>query len=202
MTVLKRVHRYGDSQKLTGLLYLHNITDESDKGPSQRPLTVMKGLCGHDPMKKIVVITTFWDEVPVQEGEEYEDRLRKKCTYKTFSDAGVKFVRWQDDATDKALADLRVDSLASILFDLAALGSASSVMTKEPGHLTKGTGVWEGDETSELNANQKPARGMPGADDVGPVVGLVEGTTQQEGDAKARLRHTASGCIALIFYYP
>ena len=40
------------------------------------------------------------------------------------------------------------------------------------------------------------------AHDVEPVVGLVEGTTQQEGDAKARLRHTGSGCIALIFYQP
>ena len=200
MTVLKRVHRYGDRRKLSGLLYLHNILDERDKGPSQRCLTAIKSLCGHDPMKKIVVITTFWDEVPVQERVEYEDRLRKKYTYKTFSDAGVKFVRWQNDATDKALTDLRVDSLASVLFDLAALGSASSVMPKEPGHVTKGTGAREGEGPSELNANQVPARGLPGADDIEPVAGLVEGATQQEGDAKVRLRHTASGCIALIFY--
>jgi hypothetical protein len=172
VTVLKRVHRYGDSRKLSGLLYLHNIHDERDKGPSQRCLTPMESLCGHDLMKKIVVITTFWDEVPVQEGVEYEDRLRKKYTYKTFSDAGVKFVRWQNDATDM---DLRVDS---ILFDLAALGSAS-VISKEPGHVTQGTGAREGEETSELKANQEP------------MVGLVEGTTQQEGDAKARLRRTA-----------
>ena len=199
MTILKKVHRYGDGSKLSGLLYLHNIQDESIRGPSQRCLMRMKSLCGHDPMKKFVVITTFWDEVLVQKGVEYEDRLRKD-TYKVFSDAGVKFVRWQNDATDKALTDLRVDSLASILFDLAALGSASPVMPKDPGHVTIGTGAREGEEPSELNAIQVPARGLPGADDVEPVVGLVEGATQQEGDAKARLRHTASGCIALIFY--
>lgn len=185
MTKLKSfLKTYGDSRKLSGLLYLHNIQDERDKGPSQRCLTAMNTLCGHDLMKKIVVITTFWDDVPVEEGVEYEDRLRKKYTYKTFSDAGVKFVRWQNDATDKALTDLRVDSLASILFDLAALGSASSVMPKEPGHVTKGTGAREGEETSELTANQELARGLPGADDVEPMVGLVEGTTQQEGNAK------------------
>ena len=90
--------------------------------------------------------------------------------------------------------------MISILFDLAAPGSASSVMPKEPGHVTKGTGAREGEEPSELNANQVPARGLPGADDIEPVAGLVEGATQQEGDAKVRLRHTASGCIALIFY--
>jgi hypothetical protein len=171
VTVLKRVHRYVDSRKLSGLLYLHSIQDERDKGPLLRCLMLMKSLFGHDLMKKIVVITTFWDEVTVQEGVGYEDRL-KNYTYKTFSDAGVKFVRWQNDATDM---DLRVDS---ILLDLAALGSAS-VIPKEPGHVTQGTGAREGEETSELKANQEPA------------VGLVEGTTQQEGDAKARPRRTA-----------
>jgi len=198
VTVLKRVHRYGDSRKLSGLLYLHNIQDESDKGPSLRCLTAIKSLCGHDPMKKIVVITTFWDEV--QEGVEYEDRLRQESAYKIFSDVGVKFIRWQNDATDKALMDLRVYSLASILIDLAALGSASSMMSKEPGHVTEGTGAREGEGTSKLKANKESARGLPGADDVEPVVEIVEGTTEQEEDAKARPRHTASGCIALIFY--
>ena len=118
MTVLKRVHRYDDSRKLSGLLYLHNIQDEHDKGPSRRCFTMMKSLCAQSSAERIVVITTFWDKVPIQEGVKYEDRLRKKDPYKM---SGAKFVRWQNNATDKGHTDMRVGSLIDILSDPAAL---------------------------------------------------------------------------------
>ncbi|KAG6382095.1 hypothetical protein JVT61DRAFT_737 [Boletus reticuloceps] len=54
---------YRNKIKLSGLLYLHRISDVRMAGTPLRNLSVFKDLCGNDNMKNIVLVTTMWDEV-------------------------------------------------------------------------------------------------------------------------------------------
>ncbi|KAF8557842.1 hypothetical protein OG21DRAFT_1406255 [Imleria badia] len=67
---------YRNNVKLTGLLYLHRISDVRFAGTPLRNLAVFKDLCGDGNLKNIVLVTTMWDEVKDQAvGSQREDEL-------------------------------------------------------------------------------------------------------------------------------
>ena len=63
---LTQCHSYHNNVKLTGLLYLHRISDVRLAGTPLRSLAVFKDLCGDDNLKNIILVTTMWDEVDSQ----------------------------------------------------------------------------------------------------------------------------------------
>lgn len=48
---------------LTGIIYLHRITDRRMSGSSVRNLDMFKALCGEDAYKHIVLATTMWENL-------------------------------------------------------------------------------------------------------------------------------------------
>ncbi|KAF8420754.1 P-loop containing nucleoside triphosphate hydrolase protein [Boletus edulis BED1] len=67
---------YRNKIKLSGLLYLHRISDVRMAGTPLRNLSVFRDLCGNDNMKNIVLVTTMWDEVKDQSiGSKREEEL-------------------------------------------------------------------------------------------------------------------------------
>ncbi|CAK4034540.1 P-loop containing nucleoside triphosphate hydrolase [Lecanosticta acicola] len=61
---------------LSGLVYLHPISDNRFRGSALRNLFMFKQLCGSSCLPSIVLATTMWDIVPIEDGERREAQLR------------------------------------------------------------------------------------------------------------------------------
>lgn len=66
---------------LTGIIYLHRITDRRMSGSSIRNLDMFKALCGEDAYKHVVLATTMWEQVDLKIGEQRENELKSKPDY-------------------------------------------------------------------------------------------------------------------------
>ncbi|KAF8345737.1 P-loop containing nucleoside triphosphate hydrolase protein [Amanita rubescens] len=85
-------------KKLSGIIYLHRITDPRMGGISNRNLRLFKKLCGDDALKNVVVVTTRWDEIPGNDKEAMgrrEDQLMKTkgMFFEPLIAAGGRFLR-------------------------------------------------------------------------------------------------------------
>jgi hypothetical protein len=63
---------------LSGLLFLHRISDNRMGQSPLRLLETFKNICGEDAFQNIVLVTTMWDEVAPEDGEAREQQLRDK----------------------------------------------------------------------------------------------------------------------------
>jgi hypothetical protein len=69
---------YLHKRKLQGVIYLHRIDNPRMEGSALRNLRMFRKLCGEDPLRNVILATTFWDKVSGQVGEEREAELRVK----------------------------------------------------------------------------------------------------------------------------
>ena len=67
---------YAENIRLTGIIYLHRITDTRMGGVALKNLTMFKKLCGEDSFSSVVLATTFWEDVDVENGNRREMELR------------------------------------------------------------------------------------------------------------------------------
>lgn len=60
--------------RLSGIIYLHRISDVRMQGSAKLNLSMFKKLCGPDALKNVILVTTMWDRVSEAEGaaREYE----------------------------------------------------------------------------------------------------------------------------------
>ena len=70
-------HRSKSGRKLTGIIYLHRITDPRMGGISIRNMRTFRKLCGEDALRNVVVVTTRWDDV-LQKDREAMGRREKE----------------------------------------------------------------------------------------------------------------------------
>jgi hypothetical protein len=66
---------YQDKIQLTGILYLHRITDVKMAGTAFNNLRMFKKLCGESFYPRVTLATTFWDTVPEADGKRREAEL-------------------------------------------------------------------------------------------------------------------------------
>ncbi|OCK79036.1 hypothetical protein K432DRAFT_262136, partial [Lepidopterella palustris CBS 459.81] len=102
---LKRAH---DSKiYVTGIIYLHRITDPRMGGSAVRNLRLLKKICGPDFYGNLVLATIRWNEVSPEEGERRERGLRTKDTYwEEFIKQGAT-IRRHDDERESAIRIIR-----------------------------------------------------------------------------------------------
>lgn len=67
--------------KLTGIVYLHRITDVRMGGTARKDLQMFKKLCGEDSFSSVVLATTMWSEVSAQDGNRRELELRSSTEF-------------------------------------------------------------------------------------------------------------------------
>ncbi|KAI0342632.1 hypothetical protein BDW22DRAFT_1357085 [Trametopsis cervina] len=88
---------YSQQRLLTGILYLHRITDNRMTGSSVRNLQAYQALCGPNALKNSIVVTTMWSRADPAKGEQYEQELKSKDKFfKPALDHGAKFIRHLD----------------------------------------------------------------------------------------------------------
>lgn len=67
---------YKEGTRLSGILYLHRITDVRMQGSAMRNLRVFRELCGKDCFKNVALCATFWDAAEEDESI-LNERLRE-----------------------------------------------------------------------------------------------------------------------------
>jgi hypothetical protein len=66
---------YTEHIKLSGIIYLHRISDVRMQGSAKKNLFMFKKLCGNDALKNVILATTMWDRVTEAEGTVRELEL-------------------------------------------------------------------------------------------------------------------------------
>ena len=64
--------------KLTGIIYLHEITQTRMFGAIRKNLDMFRKLCGDEALRNVVLGTTKWDEVKPDKGQQREQELKDK----------------------------------------------------------------------------------------------------------------------------
>lgn len=68
-------HAYLEKTQLTGIIYLHRISDRRMSGSSTKNLRLLHSLCGTKNLSHVSLVTTMWDNVKKEEGESREAEL-------------------------------------------------------------------------------------------------------------------------------
>jgi len=92
---------YQKGIKLSGIIYMHRISDNRMGGLSQRNFKMFKEICGIEAAKNVVIVTSMWDEVHADRGEAREIEL-KSLFFKPILDQGAQLLR-NDNTQQSAL---------------------------------------------------------------------------------------------------
>ena len=82
---------------LSGLLFFHRISDNRMGGSPIKNLKMFQNLCGVEALNKVVLVTTMWDEVDEEEGNNRENELTTNY-WKTMIDLGCRTSRFHNNA--------------------------------------------------------------------------------------------------------
>ena len=86
---------------LSGLLFFHRISDNRMGGSPIKHLKMFQNLCGIEALKNVVLVTTMWDEVDEEEGNNRESELTSSY-WKTMIELGCHTSRFHNN-TESAL---------------------------------------------------------------------------------------------------
>ncbi|KAI9824186.1 MAG: hypothetical protein M1819_000897 [Sarea resinae] len=92
---------YKDETLLSGIIYLHRISDVRMSGSSIKNLRMFRKLCGAENMSKVCLLTTMWDMVDPQDGSAKERELQGPGFWGTLIASGAS-IRRHDRKIDSA----------------------------------------------------------------------------------------------------
>jgi hypothetical protein len=72
---------YSSSVKLDGIIYLHRISDVRMQGSAKKNLLMFKKLCGTNALQNVILATTMWNKVTLEEGADREDELKANSEF-------------------------------------------------------------------------------------------------------------------------
>ena len=103
---------YRSGTKLSGIIYLHRITDDRMRGSSMRSMRMFRQLCGESFYRNLLLGTTCWSLIPEEVGKQRETELMTDENFwKNLIGKGAQFVRIPDDGF----------TAKEIIYDLACL---------------------------------------------------------------------------------
>ena len=68
--------KYSEGKLLSGIIYLHRISDVRMDGSSNKYVKIFQRLCGRNALKNVLLTTTQWSNVDQAQGEKREGELR------------------------------------------------------------------------------------------------------------------------------
>ena len=66
---------YNAKIRLSGIIYLHRISDVRMQGSAKKNLFMFRKLCGPEALKNVILATTMWDRISETEGKARENEL-------------------------------------------------------------------------------------------------------------------------------
>jgi len=89
-TFLATTYEHGST--LSGVIYIHRISDKRFTGIAGRNFKMFRELCGDSTLRNVVLVTNMWGEVSQDVGEEREEELTTNF-FKPVLDKGAQLVR-------------------------------------------------------------------------------------------------------------
>ncbi|KAI0928759.1 hypothetical protein AcW1_005911 [Taiwanofungus camphoratus] len=92
-------------KKLTGIIYMHRITDNRMGGTALKNFNLFQDICGPKAMKNVTIVTTMWDVPSARRyGEDREKQLQNRW-YKEALAQGAHMERHQNtpESTNKII---------------------------------------------------------------------------------------------------
>ena len=115
--ITKTCNRYQRGIQLSGILYLHRITDNRVPNSFLRNIELLRRLCGDDAFSNIRFVTTHWDLLTDQsEGERGEKELCSKY-WDYFIEGGSQVFRFQNTHPSawKIISSLPMEGKATLI---------------------------------------------------------------------------------------
>ncbi|KAN0081953.1 hypothetical protein V8E54_003251 [Elaphomyces granulatus] len=92
---------YAEEIRLTGIIYLHRISDTRLRQAARKNLKMFKALCGEDGLPSVVLATTRWTNVSLVDGIMRETELKENSNmWKKMIERGSRV--WRQDEDDKS----------------------------------------------------------------------------------------------------
>ncbi|KZP07743.1 hypothetical protein FIBSPDRAFT_1052802 [Athelia psychrophila] len=103
---------YEQGATLSGVIYMHRISDVRVGGISRRNFSMFRKLCGDDSLKNVALVTNMWSEVDPAVGDAREAELRSKdIFFKPVLDKHAQLLRHDGTlATAQAIVAQIVDN--------------------------------------------------------------------------------------------
>ncbi|EMD33879.1 hypothetical protein CERSUDRAFT_125649 [Gelatoporia subvermispora B] len=99
---------YESGYKLSGIIYMHRISDFRMTGVSRRNFSMFRKLCGDEALRNVVIVTNMWGEVTTERGAAREKELASDdILFKPVLDKGARMVR-HDNTCESAQAILNL----------------------------------------------------------------------------------------------
>ncbi|KAG7092042.1 hypothetical protein E1B28_008423 [Marasmius oreades] len=97
---------YKNGIQLSGVLYLHRITDNRVSGVTRRNMMMFQQLCGFNAMSNVIIVTTMWQKLENQdEGARREQQLGAKSIFlKQALEGGAQLIRHPQNTKESARA--------------------------------------------------------------------------------------------------
>ncbi|KDR82091.1 hypothetical protein GALMADRAFT_276688 [Galerina marginata CBS 339.88] len=93
--------RYEEKVLLSGIIYLHRVTDNRMSGTPYRNLRIFGELCGERAARNVSLITTMWDRLDQDLGKSREQSLRETF-WKPMLDNGATIARFNNNEPTSA----------------------------------------------------------------------------------------------------
>ncbi|KAF8896196.1 hypothetical protein BD779DRAFT_1466201 [Infundibulicybe gibba] len=85
---------YVGGKKLTGIIYIHRISDNRMGGVSTRNLKMFRRLCGENTLRNVAIVTNMWGQVDRAQGDARECELASNENFfKPVLDKGARLHR-------------------------------------------------------------------------------------------------------------
>ncbi|KAH8103309.1 P-loop containing nucleoside triphosphate hydrolase protein, partial [Cristinia sonorae] len=98
---------YRQDKKLSGIVYMHRISDTRMSGVSKRNFGMFRSLCGEKTLRNVVLVTNMWGEIQQSVGEAREHELATDdILFKPVLDKGAAMARHMN-SSESALAILQ-----------------------------------------------------------------------------------------------
>ncbi|KAH9931008.1 P-loop containing nucleoside triphosphate hydrolase protein, partial [Fomitopsis serialis] len=90
---------YEEDIKLTGVIYMHRISDRRVGGIARENFRLFRKICGPEAMKNVFIVTTMWEDVSEEVGQAREQELvSKPIFFQPVIAQGARIVRHQKTA--------------------------------------------------------------------------------------------------------
>lgn len=89
--------------KLSGLIYMHRISDNRMGGIARRNFSMFRKLCGDETLENVIIVTNMWSQVTPEEGNAREAELRNdNLLFKPVLAKGAGMLRHNNTAESAA----------------------------------------------------------------------------------------------------
>lgn len=84
---------YRQRSRLSGVIYMHRITDVRMSGSARRNLNMFLKLCGDTAMENVVIVTNMWNQVTLETGVAREEELKSGDFFGPLLERGARMMR-------------------------------------------------------------------------------------------------------------